>query len=370
MKRKILTLILALSLVMGLAVPAFATADPPAELKKIQSVSISLPNAKELVMTLGNICDSYMLSKSHKGYQDTYMEFPQYTFFYAGSGTFSSNKSGIGEGEYTEANGTPWGGGSAWFEANQPLVIGASTDGKEYLSYFSFDIYSDGLPETPSMVGRENSKTMYKIAFINLGSRSISDWMGSESSENVSFHSISELTGTGTTEQPSAWAESQVNAAISSNLVPEALQVKYAQAATRADFCALAVAVYESVTKTTITERKQFNDTNDVNVQKMGALGVVTGVGNGNFSPDTKLTREQAAVMLARLAEVIGKPLAKESATFSDTSTISSWALESVGQIQVSGIMNGVGNNMFAPQNPYSREQSIITILRLYEEVK
>ena len=113
-----------------------------------------------------------------------------------------------------------------------------------------------------------------------------------------------------------------------------------------------------------------FNDTSDMNVQKMGALGVVTGVGGGNFAPNDKLTREQAAVMLARLADAMGKPLAVNNATFADNGNISSWAIEQVGQIQVAGIMGGVGNNTFAPRDPYTREQSIVTMLRLYNVVK
>jgi hypothetical protein len=102
----------------------------------------------------------------------------------------------------------------------------------------------------------------------------------------------------------------------------------------------------------------------------MGALGVVTGVGNGNFAPNNNLTREQAATMLARLADAIGKSLPKQAATFADNGGISSWALEGAGQVQAAGIMSGTGNNMFSPQNPYTREQSIITILRLYDAMK
>jgi hypothetical protein len=62
--------------------------------------------------------------------------------------------------------------------------------------------------------------------------------------------------------------------------------------------------------------------------------------------------------------------LTPQSPTFSDNSAISSWAFDSVGQIQAVGIMGGVGNNNFAPQSPYTREQSIATIMRLYNEFR
>ena len=169
---------------------------------------------------------------------------------------------------------------------------------------------------------------------------------------------------------PSSWAAEQVNAAIAAGIVPESLQSKYTQAATRAEFCALAVELYETVTGTEIAERAAFSDTTDVNVQKMAGLGVVSGVGNGAFDPSGTLTREQAAAILTRLAEVMGRPLAQSSPTFSDNAAISSWAAGAVGQVQAAGIMSGTGSNNFTPQGSYTREQSILTLLRLYQMAK
>jgi len=173
-----------------------------------------------------------------------------------------------------------------------------------------------------------------------------------------------------TTENPSSWAVSEVNAAISAGLVPESLQSKYTQTITRAEYCCLAVTLYEKYTGREITDRKTFDDTTDINVEKMAAVGVVDGVGNNKFNPDGQLTREQAATMLARLAEAMGKPLDKIASTFADNVLISSWAIVQVGQVQAVGIMGGVGNNTFAPKSPYSREQSIMTMIRLYNIVK
>ena len=163
-------------------------------------------------------------------------------------------------------------------------------------------------------------------------------------------------------DTPSSWAEWYVKAAITANLVPEALQSNYTQAITRAEFCALTVALYENVTDKVIMDRNSFDDTNDVNVEKVAAIGVVEGIGNNNFTPDDQLSREQAAVMLVRLSGVIGNSLLKQSPMFNDNADISSWAFEQVGQIKMAGIMSGVGNNTFAPKDPYTREQSIKNI--------
>jgi hypothetical protein len=168
--------------------------------------------------------------------------------------------------------------------------------------------------------------------------------------------------------RPSQWAEESVEVAILFELVPQNLQSQYTQPITRAEFAALAVTLYE-FWHGEISGRSHFIDTNDMNVQKAAYIGVVSGVGNNMFSPDAHLTREQAATMLSRLATIMGVTLPSQSPTFADNDTISQWAFASVGQIQYAGIMSGVGNNMFSAQGAYTREQSIVTIVRLMEYI-
>ena len=169
-------------------------------------------------------------------------------------------------------------------------------------------------------------------------------------------------------ERPSAWAEEKVAYGIETGIVPKSLQSAYGNAATRAEFCALAVGLYEKI-KGEIAERAYFTDTQDVNVEKMAAVGVVNGVGDGRFDPSAPLTRQEAATMLCRLAEAAGKPLENALPGFEDKALIASWAESSVGSMQASGVMDGVGGGMFAPTDPYTREQSIVTVMRLYDVI-
>jgi hypothetical protein len=168
----------------------------------------------------------------------------------------------------------------------------------------------------------------------------------------------------------SEWAVADITEAIDADLVPAALQNNYTNNITRAEFCALAVTLYEDVMGKEITGRIKFTDTDDVNVEKAAYINVVNGMGDGTFAPDALLNREQAATMLARLADAVGKPLTQREATFADNEQISSWAIDAVGQMQASGIMRGVSDTVFAPKSQYTREQSIITILRLFNFVK
>jgi len=168
--------------------------------------------------------------------------------------------------------------------------------------------------------------------------------------------------------QPSRWAEEDVSLAIWSGLVPSHLQSDYTQATTRAEFAALAVALYENQ-RGSITGRVTFVDTDDVNVQKAAHIGVVEGIGNNRFDPHSSLTREQAAAMLTRLAVAVDSPLPSRAPTFVDNDRISWWASAYAGQVQGAGIMEGIGGNRFSPQGTYTREQSIVTILRLFTMV-
>ena len=171
-------------------------------------------------------------------------------------------------------------------------------------------------------------------------------------------------------DAPSSWAEEYVNTAITTNLVPQNLRNNYTQAITRSEFCALGVHLYELVMGE-ITGRKTFLDTTDVNVAKMAYLGVVTGVGNYLFDPNAPLTREQAATLLFRLIEVIvGDWFAPTQITsFYDMGSISSWAEDAIQMVVGANIMSGIEDNLFAPQPPFTREQSIVTIIRVHELV-
>jgi hypothetical protein len=119
------------------------------------------------------------------------------------------------------------------------------------------------------------------------------------------------------------------------NFVPQDIQFKYTKITTRAEFCALVVTLYETIIDTEITGRSEFDDTNDINVEKAAYIGVVNGTSPGKFATYMSLTREQAATMLARLAIAIGKPFPQKATTFGDKGNISDWALEAVAHAHI-----------------------------------
>lgn len=149
--------------------------------------------------------------------------------------------------------------------------------------------------------------------------------------------------------------------------------VSYADPITRKNFCEVAMRLYRALRKGEASAIPEddflpaFTDTKASCVRELAYLGVIGGVGDGKFDPDGQLTREQAAAILSRLAGVLGIRLDNSAPAFADNGSISSWATDAVGQMQASGIMGGLGNNQFGPQGTYSWEQSIATLMRLYD---
>ena len=164
----------------------------------------------------------------------------------------------------------------------------------------------------------------------------------------------------------SSWAREYIAKAYIVGIIPSGLQNNYRNNITRAEFTSIAVLIYETITGEEITGRVTFDDTDNINVQKAAYIGIVTGTGDNNFSPNMQFNREQAAVIISRLAEAIGQPLPLSTATFADNVEISSWARQQSGQVQAAGIMEGIGGNRFNPRGNFTREASIITMLRLF----
>ena len=65
----------------------------------------------------------------------------------------------------------------------------------------------------------------------------------------------------------------------------------------------------------------------------------------------------------------LNKPLPQQAPTFADNSKIEEYAYNAIGQMQATGIIGGVGSNMFDPTGTYTREQSITTMVRLFRIV-
>ena len=114
-----------------------------------------------------------------------------------------------------------------------------------------------------------------------------------------------------------------------------------------------------------------FTDTQSPAVAAAYGAGIVKGTTDTTFTPDGSITRQEAASMLSRTAQVLDMTSGKGQ-SFNDEAQIASWAKESVAftsglmdPITGTAVMGDTGNGNFSPLASYTREQAYITSLRL-----
>ena len=130
--------------------------------------------------------------------------------------------------------------------------------------------------------------------------------------ENVEAPSVenSEVNGGAESNKAcSSWAEESIRIAEEQGLVPQDLRCDYTGNITRGDFCRLAVQTYIAASgkDVDLDAPSPFIDADDPYITAAYALGIVSGVGNDKFAPDNNITRQEAAVMLNNLAAALGK---------------------------------------------------------------
>lgn len=87
--------------------------------------------------------------------------------------------------------------------------------------------------------------------------------------------------------------------------------------------------------------------------------GIINGKSESEFGIGENLSRQDAAVIIARVADMAGYKLSSASGTsFSDKSEISSYALDGVTRLSNAGIINGMGDGTFAPKGTLTRAQA------------
>ena len=172
----------------------------------------------------------------------------------------------------------------------------------------------------------------------------------------------------------SPWAKDMVAQAKDIKLTDTSKSYNYTAYITREEFCELIFNYINNFSDglTAIYAKNPFTDTNNEHIGVLNALGIINGKSETEFSPNDYLTREEAATIIHRL---IKENYPNSAATemyfnFDDSDQISDWASAGIQTICNMGIMKGVGDNKFAPQDLYTTEQAVATLVRVYNANK
>ena len=111
---------------------------------------------------------------------------------------------------------------------------------------------------------------------------------------------------------------------------------------------------------------KSFTDTTSHwakdSLSTAAAHRIISGYDENTFGPDNLITREQAAVIIARaaqLAEVTGW------LDFTDSQAISAWAKPRVAAAVKAGFISGYPDGSFKPQGDTTRAEAAVIISKL-----
>ncbi len=181
-------------------------------------------------------------------------------------------------------------------------------------------------------------------------------------------------------EEMPSWAYAEVTEAIKQKLVPLSLQNNYSSNITRYEFAQLIVKSLEEISgksidillkdktgfnENNIFDSNPFRDTADKNIIAAHKLGIIKGISDDKFAPENEISRQDAAVLLMRAAQLFVEDTAISDPDFADSGDISGYAKEAVDYVTTLKIMNGTGSGRFDPAAPYTRQQAYITLLRL-----
>lgn len=94
---------------------------------------------------------------------------------------------------------------------------------------------------------------------------------------------------------------------------------------------------------------------------------LIMGNENGEFMPDENITREDAAVIILRFMNFKNVKIPDGDVSFADQNEISDYAKTAVDNVNKLGIMNGKGNNIFAPKDKITRSEAATVFGRVID---
>jgi hypothetical protein len=96
--------------------------------------------------------------------------------------------------------------------------------------------------------------------------------------------------------------------------------------------------------------------------------GIIRGYQDGSFRPNAKMTRAEMAAMIASALELSTKDIPTTS--FSDDKAIPAWAKSSIEALKELGIVKGIGAGEFNPSAQTTRAEAVIVLMNMLGQSK
>lgn len=104
----------------------------------------------------------------------------------------------------------------------------------------------------------------------------------------------------------SDWALEELDKAVEYGFITESIRSNMQSDITREEFCEIILKMYEIMSNQVVAAGDiHFSDTNNQDVLKAAGLGIAVGIGDGKFAPDNPVTRQEMAVMIVRTLALV-----------------------------------------------------------------
>ncbi|MCD9024085.1 S-layer homology domain-containing protein [Cohnella silvisoli] len=161
------------------------------------------------------------------------------------------------------------------------------------------------------------------------------------------------------------WAEKQLNQWLEKGLIKGYADgtVKPDNPITRAELISLINRAFGFTEKADVS----FSDVQSNNwayseVAKAVKAGYIKGNANGTFAPGNKTSRQDLAVIIARLLKLQADN--QNAVVFSDADRFASWSKEAIGLVAAKKIMQGYTDQTFRPDAQITRAEAVVTLDR------
>lgn len=100
-------------------------------------------------------------------------------------------------------------------------------------------------------------------------------------------------------------------------------------------------------------------------IEALKSDGITSGCGNGNYCPDSPVTRAQMAVFLLKAKHGTSFTPPNATGVFTDV-PVGYWADKWIEQLAVEGITSGCGTGIYCPDSPVTRAQMAVFLVKTF----
>lgn len=172
------------------------------------------------------------------------------------------------------------------------------------------------------------------------------------------------------TDTASHWAKADIALLAGKGILNGVTAGKFEpeRAVTRAEFAAMLARALglRQIGQARIFKDVQAGSWYEETVKLASGAGIINGYEDGTVRPNSKVTREEMAMMAVKAMELAtSSKLAAADLNYKDTGQISNWASDAVGKATGAGLLKGLPDGSFAPAGSVTRAEAATLLRRL-----